>query len=68
MVRTLKFNLSRLCAAWHFFCVAVLEEVCACSLEGTLLTTLCCAFQSGALQLPYQAVMQPINMLSMVQL
>ena len=31
-------------------------------------TTLCSALRSEAEQLPYQAVMQPIKMLSMVQL
>ena len=31
-------------------------------------TTLCSALRSEAEQLPYQAVMQPITMLSMVQL
>ena len=31
-------------------------------------TTLCCALQSEAEQLPHQAVMQPVRMLSIVQL
>jgi hypothetical protein len=31
-------------------------------------TTLCSALRSEAEQLPYQAVMQPVRMLSMVQL
>ena len=31
-------------------------------------TTFCSAVQSDAKQLPYQAVMQPVNMLSMVLL
>jgi hypothetical protein len=33
-----------------------------------VLTILCSSMRAGALPLPYQAVMQPVKMLSMVQL